>query len=192
MQLAEEKAALRAEALARRDALAPDYREAAARRITDTVLALRHRFPAGPVSAFWPIRSEIDTRPLMEFLARTGAVIALPIVEKPRLTFRRWRPGETLRSAGFGLSEPHDHAPALVPATMLVPLAAFDRCCHRIGYGAGFYDRAIAEISAIAVPLTIGLAFAVQEVARVPADWHDRALDLVVTEDGVIKRAGGV
>jgi 5-formyltetrahydrofolate cyclo-ligase len=70
-----------------------------------------------------------------------------------------------------------------VPDAVILPLAAFDRTGHRIGYGRGHYDRVIARLaSAAAHPLLIGLAFSTQEVARVPAEAHDVALDAIVTE----------
>lgn len=186
-----DKAALRREALARRDALAPEERERRGEALAARVLTLEHGWPAGPVSAFWPIRSEFDPRPLMAALARRGRELALPRVEKPMLSFRRYTDGDELVSGGFGLSEPGPGMPLLRPRVMLVPLAAFDRRRHRIGYGAGFYDRAIADFCATGEPpLTIGVAFSVQEVDAVPDEWHDRVLDVIVTERETIRPEG--
>jgi 5-formyltetrahydrofolate cyclo-ligase len=183
MPARDDKAALRADALARRDALDPAFREAASRRIAQRVLAMPAL--AEPVSVFWPIRSEVDTRPLIAALAARGLRLALPVVVRPSLHFRAYAPGEPLAVGRFGLSEPLVGAERLAPKTMLVPLAAFDRAGNRIGYGAGFYDRAIAELAETSTPLTIGLAFATQEVPEVRAEAHDRCLDSVVTEDRV-------
>ncbi|MBV9701824.1 MAG: 5-formyltetrahydrofolate cyclo-ligase [Methylobacteriaceae bacterium] len=188
MLVVEEKAALRARALAHRDGLDAVYREEASRRIADRILAMTGRFRDGPVSVFWPIRSEVETRPLMERLAAAGKELALPVVRKPRLIFHAWKPGEPLRTTGFGLSQPLAVAPEVVPATMLVPLAAFDRWCNRIGYGAAYYDSTIAALSERTPPLTIGLGFSTQRVERVPIEEHDRPLDIVVTEDHVFVR----
>ena len=82
----------------------------------------------------------------------------------------------------FGLSEPDATAPEVAPRALLVPLAAFDRRGHRIGYGAGYYDRAIARLSAIGPLFNIGVAFSVQQIERVPDEPHDRALDVIITE----------
>ncbi len=185
MRLGERKAELRSLALARRDALAPEYREWASVEIAHRLLSLRQDMPPGPISLFWPIRSEIDTRPLMETLATLGHELALPLVTGRHLSFRAFAPGDVLVGGRFGLSEPHVSAREILPTTMLVPLAAFDRKGDRIGYGAGFYDRAIAQLSGDATPLTIGLAFAIQEIPDVPVEEHDRALDFVVTEKDV-------
>ena len=68
---------------------------------------------------------------------------------------------------------------------LLVPLSAFDRAGHRIGYGAGHYDRAIDRLKAKGHrPKLIGIAFDCQEVASVPAEPHDVALDAILTESG--------
>jgi 5-formyltetrahydrofolate cyclo-ligase len=183
-----DKAALRRGALARRDELTPEVRNRLGGALSARILSLEPDWPEGPVSAFWPIRSEYDPRPLMADLAARGRALALPRVEKPVLSFRRYAVGDALVSGGFGLSEPGPGVPLLRPRVMLVPLAAFDRRCHRIGYGAGFYDRAIADFSASGEPpLTIGVAFSVQEVDAVPDEWHDRVLDAIVTERETIR-----
>ncbi len=143
---------------------------------------------AETVSGFWPIRDEIDPRPLFQALHQLGTTLALPVVTRGRLIFRLWRPGDALVEAAFGLMEPKPSAPTLTPAVMLVPLLGFDRQGGRIGYGKGYYDGAIAGI---APRLTIGLAFACQEVEAVPLEPHDQRLQFVLTEDGLIDcRAG--
>ena len=174
------KAALRSAALERRDGLPADVRRASSHAVADRVLAiLTAARPTGPVAGFWPIRSEIDPRPVLERLAGLDIPLCLPAVTADGLQFRLWRPGDPLRAAGFGLSEPPPQAAACTPDVMLVPLAAFDRRGHRIGYGAGHYDRAIARLCP---RLTLGLAFSVQAVETVPDEPHDRALDWIVTE----------
>ena len=73
------------------------------------------------------------------------------------------------------------------PKALLVPLAAFDRRGGRIGYGKGHFDRAIAALEEQHPILTIGLAYAVQEIEQVPVEPHDRLLDMVVTESELIR-----
>lgn len=180
----DEKVELRRRALDRRDALDVVLRQMASERVAAYVLDLLATTPPAIVSGFLPIRSEIDPRPAMTALAARGHRLALPCVTADGLVFRLWRPGEALRKAGFGLSEPEAAAPAVDPEIMLVPLAAFDRRGHRIGYGAGHYDRAIARLNPTGHPLTMGLAFATQEVEQVPDQPHDQPLDAIVTENG--------
>ena len=180
------KAQLRAEALARRDALSPEVRAAGSLAAARTIAAIPELAQAPLVGAFWPIRSEIDPRPLMERLFARGQRVALPKVTKQGLVFREWRAGEELVRGGFGLSEPRDDLPPVDPAALIVPLAAFDRVGQRIGYGAGYYDQAIERLSGHGPVLTVGIAFSVQEIARVPAEPHDRPLDHMVTEEGPV------
>ena len=68
------------------------------------------------------------------------------------------------------------------PDILIVPLAAFDRAGHRIGYGAGYYDMTINALRARKHVVAIGIAFAAQEIPSVPATERDARLDLVLTE----------
>jgi 5-formyltetrahydrofolate cyclo-ligase len=182
-----DKDRLRAEALSRRDALPlsdrATFSQAIAQQVPDFITALG----AGPIGGFWPIRSEIDPRPAMALLTYRGLKTALPVVTDEGLVFRLWQEGDALASGSFGLKEPFETADAVNPTGLLVPLAAFDRRGHRIGYGAGYYDRAIARLTASGSVLTIGVAFSVQEIDRVPDEPHDRALDVIITENETIR-----
>ena len=64
---------------------------------------------------------------------------------------------------------------------------AFDRRGGRIGYGKGHFDRAIAALERQHPILTVGLAYAVQEIEQVPIEPHDRLLDVVITESELIR-----
>ncbi|GJD48899.1 5-formyltetrahydrofolate cyclo-ligase [Methylobacterium crusticola] len=185
-----EKAALRASALARRDGLGPAARAAASARIAESVLALPELRDFAVLGAYWPIRSEVDVRPLIAGLRARGQGVALPQVAPEGLVFRLVRDADALAPAGFGLSEPGPDAPAVRPRALLVPLAAFDRRGHRIGYGKGYYDRALAALGADGPVLAVGIAFAAQETPCVPDGPHDRRLDRVVTEAGILHPRG--
>jgi 5-formyltetrahydrofolate cyclo-ligase len=136
------------------------------------------------VSGYSPIRSEIDPVPLMRTLAAGGARLALPAVmaRGKSLAFRAWSPNDRLMLGPLGILEPSPAAAEIIPDIMLVPLAAFDRLGHRIGYGAGHYDHTLAHLRKIKPVTAIGLAFAAQEIKAVPALQHDVALDYVLTE----------
>src|SRR5208283_5953715 len=140
MAAAPSKATLRAAALAARDAISPEQRAAAAEVIATRGLPFEIA-PAAVISGYSPIRNEIDPAPLMQKLAGLGARLALPSVTARghSLIFRAWSPGERLMLGALGIPEPSPAAPEVVPDIMLVPLAAFDRLGHRIGYGAGHY-----------------------------------------------------
>ena len=177
------KAELRTAALAERDALSGEQRAAAAQALAER--GLPFEITAGSiVSGYSPIRSEIDPVPLMRALATQGARLALPAVmaRGKSLAFRAWSPNDRLMLGPLGILEPSPAAAELIPDIMLVPLAAFDRLGHRIGYGAGHYDYTLAHLRKVKAIAAIGLAFAAQEIEAVPALSHDVALDYVLTE----------
>jgi 5-formyltetrahydrofolate cyclo-ligase len=177
------KGDLRKIALDARDALAASARAATSEKLA--ARGLPFEIAAGTiVSGYSPIRSELDPAPLMRKLAEQGAKLALPAVmaRGKSLVFRAWSPSDRLTLGPLGILEPSPAMAELVPDIMLVPLAAFDRLGHRIGYGAGHYDFTLAHLRK-AKPITaIGVAFAAQEIKAVPALAHDVALDYVLTE----------
>jgi 5-formyltetrahydrofolate cyclo-ligase len=189
--IAAKKAALRTEALARRDRLSPDERAAAAEAIAARPLPV----PAGVgavVSGFMPIKSEINPLPLLRRYADAGATLALPAIDgrgKP-LRLRTWSVGEALVAGQWGIREPAATAEEIDPDIMLVPLAAFDRRGSRIGYGAAYYDMTIAAVRSRKPVIAVGIAYAVQEFSEVPVMAHDEPLDLVLTEREVIDCRG--
>jgi 5-formyltetrahydrofolate cyclo-ligase len=177
------KADLRAAALAKRDALSDEQRAAAAQGLAKCGLPVAIT-PGMVVSAYSPIRNEIDPVPLMRKLAEQGAKLALPAVlaRGKSLAFRAWSPDDRLMLGPLGIPEPSPAAAEMIPDVMLIPLAAFDRQGHRIGYGAGHYDYTLAHLRKVKAIAAVGIAFAVQEIKAVPALPHDVALDYVLTE----------
>ncbi|MDP6189650.1 MAG: 5-formyltetrahydrofolate cyclo-ligase [Gammaproteobacteria bacterium] len=144
--------------------------------------------PNSQVSGFWPLAEELDTLPLLHALHTAGHQILLPVMQgagKP-LVFATWAPGDTLVTASFNTLEPASNQPRMVPNVMFCPLLAFDRKGYRMGYGGGFYDRSIAQIKASQKLLTIGVAFAAQEVDSIITGPYDMPLDKIVTEQEVI------
>ena len=184
---AELKECLRQEGFARRDALDKGFREAAARTITAQALDCPDLRNVTPVGGYWPIRTEVSPRPLMEALLERGQDVALSQILHPHLSWRLWQPGDVLVKGGFGVREPGPDAPEIFPKALLVPLVAFDRRGGRIGYGKGHFDRSIAALEEQHPVLTIGLAYAVQEIDEVPVEPHDRLLDIVITEAELIR-----
>ncbi|GLH81666.1 hypothetical protein SSBR45G_65750 [Bradyrhizobium sp. SSBR45G] len=177
------KQQLRAAALAARDALSDEARRAAAQAIAARGLPFVLK-PGMVVSGYVPIRNELDPMPLMHALAGQGARLALPVVlaRGHSLSFRAWSPGDRLTLGSLGIPEPSPVAAELVPDAMLVPLAAFDRTGHRIGYGGGYYDYTFSHLRKTHHVIGLGLGFAIQETAAIPALAHDAPLDYVLTE----------
>ena len=140
------------------------------------------------VSAFYPLRDEPDTLLLLTALADEGFVTALPVVvgRGSPLAFRLWRPGEPTRAGAMSIREPVEDALVVDPDLLFVPLACFDRRGHRIGYGAGYYDRTLSNLRAMKPVHAIGVAYGICEVDAVPYETHDQPLDAIVTEQETI------
>jgi len=189
--ISDQKAQLRAEALARRDALPAEMRAQAA----EAVAARGLPFPLKPgavVSGFMAMKSEINPLPLMRKLVQAGARLALPAIKGRGhpLIMRAYAFGDELARGQWGIREPTPATEEVAPDIVLVPLAAFDRNGHRIGYGAGYYDMTIHALRAGKQVVAVGLAFAVQEISHVPATPRDERLDFVLTEREVIDLCG--
>ncbi len=187
------KRELRRAALARRDALDPAWRVEASLAMADAVLRTMAPEPGTVVSGFWPMRSEVDLRPLLHALGEAGSRLCLPaILDKETIVFRELVREAPMIDMGFGTVGPTEDAAVLDPEVMFVPLAAFDARGHRIGYGGGYYDRAIARLHAKGMePRLIGVAFDCQEVPLVPDEWHDIHLPELLTESGLRRTVNG-
>src|SRR5215471_1667145 len=181
------KAVLRRAAIARRDALPPAERMAAALSIAEQGLPVEVT-PGIVASGFSPLKSEISPLPLLRRLADAGASLALPVVagRGQPLTMRAWSFGAPLVSGIWGIREPPADAPEMFPDILIVPLLAFDRRGYRLGYGGGFYDRTIARLRTMKPVTAVGIAFAAQQFDEVPTTPRDERLDLVLTESGTI------
>lgn len=206
------KMALRKSASKRRAILAGEMGQHAAQAVAGHAQLLVRNMQAyesqmKPVIAlYWPIRSELDPRPLLETLAEMGICTALPITpgsEKPTgknqqgrpaetieavagpLDFRLWKPGDALDHGPYNTAQPLASAEACRPGCIILPMLAYDNMGWRLGYGGGYYDRSLAMLRQDQAPLlAIGLAFAGQRVDAVPHGRYDQMLDAVLTEDG--------
>ena len=181
---ADSKTLLRRDALARRRTVASTARVAFSLRLAEEGLRLSRLLRPRIASVFYPFRDEPDTLLLLTTLADAGFATALPVVvgRGLPLTFRLWRPGEPTRAGVMSILEPVEEAPVVEPDVLFVPLACFDRRGHRIGYGAGFYDRTLTNLRAMKAVHAIGVAYGICEVAAVPYESHDQTLDAIVTE----------
>jgi 5-formyltetrahydrofolate cyclo-ligase len=180
------KAELRALGLARRAAMTEAERIEGSARAVERLRALIA--PGEIVSLFWPMRGEIDPRALVEHVRRAGGQAAMPVVEKRRMFFRLFDGEEDLEPGVFGTRHPHGGKAVVDPDFIVAPLAAFDREGGRIGYGAGHYDKAIGDLVARSKPFRLaGIAFACQEVPRVPLEAHDARLPMIATERELVR-----
>ena len=141
------------------------------------------------ISAYYPIKGELDTEPLVSALIEEGTRVAMPVVVKKKapLIFRAYMPGEELVPGPYGEMTPTENAPEAIPDIIIVPLLAFTRDGGRLGYGGGYYDRTLETLRAQGNPIAVGYAYGVQEVDAIPLSPLDQPLDWVVTERGAIR-----
>lgn len=178
------KAGLRAMALKRRAAINGSERAEAARVASGHFFSGVALGPGETVAVYWPIRDELDSRHLLTRLMDSGQPVCLPVVlgEDLPLELRLWEMGAPLYPAGFGTLAPDEAARIVEPDVVIMPLLGFDSHGTRLGYGGGYYDRTLGRLSKL--PRLIGLAYASQELDRIPREPHDVPLDAVVTEAG--------
>ncbi|MFO1036771.1 MAG: 5-formyltetrahydrofolate cyclo-ligase [Geminicoccaceae bacterium] len=189
-ELRAQKSALRKEMIARRAALPEGDLRERSRLLAEAALREIPWRSLRRISLFWSLAGELDTQPLLQALHRGGATPLLPRMHgrgRP-LTFHAWTPGATLVPGPMQVMEPPPDSPVVVPDIVLAPLLAFDRRGGRLGYGAGFYDRTLAELAGQGHDvIVIGYALAMQEVPAVPTGSNDVALRSVLTENGLIR-----
>lgn len=165
----------------------PDAGEKLSRSVMSVQDDLGLSIGPAEISVFWPMGTEIDTRPLIRALSDAGHTTALPVVTangKP-LTFRAWRFGDPLVDGGFGTSIPEANAPEVTPEILFVPLLSYDDAGYRLGYGGGFYDRTLEKLRSQGRADAVGVAFSAQRVDTVIRGPHDQPLDWLATELGV-------
>lgn len=112
---------------------------------------------------------------------------ALPITNDDHtLSFYKIDGTTKFQQTAFGIMEPIE-GELLTPDqfdVVLVPLVAFDEDCARLGHGMGFYDRFLQNTKA----QTIGIAYELQKVDKIPMDTWDQSLDMIITEKKVYFR----
>jgi 5-formyltetrahydrofolate cyclo-ligase len=173
--------------VALRDEVPAEQRAAWSELICQRAIALPEYQAARVVHCFLSIRTEVNTRPLIEYALAQGKRVVLPVFlhqsEETPCTEITSLADDEFKVTGFGLRVPRVQRRVALSEIELVfvPLLAFAEMepsqFYRLGYGAGYYDRFLARI---AVP-KMGLGFAMQRVAELPVEAHDVALNGVVT-----------
>jgi len=184
------KTMLRQRARALRNSFPRDAVAERSRRIVARLAEVPCVAAATAVALFWPIegRNEVDLRALDASLRARGARVAYPSIDGDtrEMTFRFVDDPVLLDERGLGFREPDPSAPeATTLDVIVVPALQIDGRGHRIGYGAGFYDRTLPRFAPPAV--AVGVAFAFQLIAEVPVTDGDVPLALVVTDDQVLE-----
>jgi 5-formyltetrahydrofolate cyclo-ligase len=184
MNLIQDKRTLRSAMLAWRGGLDEAERRAAADGLLATLRREKPIATPAIVSGFWPIKEEIDIRPLMVDLINQGCQLALPVVQGKGLplVFRAWRPGDALEAGVFGTLQPSAKREVIEPDALIVPLLACDEEGWRLGYGGGFYDRTLAGLRTKKTVTAVGVGFNDQLVPEVPHGPSDQRLDWLLTD----------
>ena len=139
------------------------------------------------IAGYYPSDFEVNILDFLSQANKKNFKIALPVIKKNyKMVFKYWLPNEPLYVNNYGILEPKKQNITLKPDVILVPLVAFDRNLNRIGYGKGYYDRALQQLSAKKKILTIGIAFSFQECSFIPKNRHDYNLDCILTNRNLI------
>ena len=174
--------------LAERLAVGPEQHRRWSAIIDRRLSLLLEGLPGSVVGLYWPVRGEFDARPLAPRLREQGRATALPtVIERGgRLEYRRWD-GETEMAEGFyGIPIPSERR-LMDPAIIIVPLLGFDAANYRLGYGGGYFDRTLAALEPR--PVAIGAGFETGRLDTVFPRPHDIAMDIVVTEAALQRKA---
>ena len=180
------KEGIRSRARKVRDSLPGDDTSRWSREICTSLLQILDG--ESPVMVYASKEKEVDTQSLIAGLLEKGIEVIVPIIERDgrRLRLSYLRNMDVLSPSTFSVPEPIGHEIPADPAdvrVVIVPMMAFDRHGHRLGYGAGYYDRFLSTNSHIQ---KIGVAFSCQEMDVIPADKNDVRMDMIVTETDVI------
>ncbi|MFQ5568552.1 MAG: 5-formyltetrahydrofolate cyclo-ligase [Rhodothermales bacterium] len=195
-----EKEALRNHFQAYRKHLSPAEYTTLSASIVARAKMLPELAHAETIHTYWPVlnQREVDHRALIYWLHHAGKQIVLPVVvtftrtptEQPRLRHVPFASDDTLRLNQWGIREPSGgkSVPIETMDAVIVPALGAGRNGHRIGHGYGYYDELLQRFH---VP-KIGLVYAACLVDSVPAEPHDVPLDVLLTEDEVIRPAPDV
>ena len=139
------------------------------------------------VGGYYPVNYEIDDLDILGRLEKKKIIISLPSIKKNfKMNFIKCSLNAPFVLNQYGIPEPNSGT-VVNPDILLVPLVAFDKNLNRLGYGAGYYDRAIESLRKKKKTITIGLAFDFQELNSIPISSYDQKLDYIVTNKNILK-----
>lgn len=178
------RAQTRKELVARRLSVEPGLRASWGAAINEHLLQTWPEPPGRVIAFCWPYKAEADLRVVIERWIAMGATAAMPMVVAPRspMIFRPWHPDARMERGVLGIPVPADNR-EIRPDTIVLPANGFDGSGFRLGYGAGYFDRTIAELRPHA--RVIGIAFEIGRLDSIRPHAFDQVMDVVVTEAGV-------
>ena len=142
------------------------------------------------IAGYYPANYEVNILKFLEEASKKKHKIVLPVVQSlSKMNFCKWIYNEPLYVSKWGILEPKNSKDKVKPDIIMVPLVAFDKKLNRIGYGKGYYDRALKKISKIKKKIIfIGIAYSFQKCKKIPINKHDYKLDYIFTERGIIRK----
>ena len=140
------------------------------------------------VAGYYPSDYEVNVLNLISKISNLKNFhTLLPKIEKNfEMNFIGWKYNEPLCLNRYGIPEPNKKRKKIIPDVLIVPLVAFDKNLNRIGYGQGYYDRAIKKINAKKNSISIGIAYSFQECQKIPVEKFDQKLNYIFTEKGFV------
>jgi 5-formyltetrahydrofolate cyclo-ligase len=182
------KRALRNTMLTRRKGLSPAEYKAASLLVQSAFIATNEFAGAGTIVLYAPIHNEVDTKVVMLEALKGSKALLFPAVCGSGLEFRSVSGPGDLREGAFGILEPTSACPPRSPEKadlIVVPGIAFDTEGRRIGYGKGFYDKALHPLEGKG--RLVGFCYDFQLVDRISGEPHDVLMDMIITEQRVIR-----
>lgn len=183
MKPVNDRKALRKALLSARKSVAAEQRRIWDAQIAEGLLHwLQQRQPSS-LAVYWPIQAEPDLRDWYPQITAMGVQLALPwVVEKNApLKFLAWQQGDAMELDEYGIPLPADKEKLIEPDILLVPCVGFNQQAYRLGYGGGFYDRTLAQLTS-ALPL--GIAYELASTVFEPGEF-DLPMSDILTESGL-------
>lgn len=187
-----DKQSLRQELRLLRASIPTEEREIAAHKLSAQASAMPCFSQAHTVAIYWPHDNEINSLPLLDAIFAQKKRCFLPILclkNRQSLAFAEYTKQTPLIKNRYDIPEPEVSFSSMIDLADLevifVPVVGFDSQGRRLGRGGGFYDATFSELRRshpTKWPKIIGLAYACQQVAEIPADEWDWHLDAIVTE----------
>lgn len=191
MDIRNAKKELRKKILAVRDNLSKEAWQEGSRVIFERLITLNEFMAAQKIFIFINFRSEVDTKPIIEYLLKKGKKVIVPYTDVKNKTLKLYYLNnfDELVEGSYGILEP-DPKKAIEANIedvdlVIVPGSVFDEKGGRIGYGGGFYDRLLPSIRKEVK--TVAISFDFQVIEEVPMGYYDRRVDIIVTDKRVIK-----
>jgi 5-formyltetrahydrofolate cyclo-ligase len=160
-------------------------------RAQEICLGLPEFLSAGSVALYAPVHNEVETSLLLIESLAAGKVVLFPAVTHEGVEFRRITALDDFAPGRFGIWEPKNVCAVYDPTKIdffIIPGVAFDLSCRRVGYGKGYYDRALHKLEKSG--RLAGFCYDFQLVDEIPAAPHDVEMDMVITDRRVVRSSG--